>query len=135
MLNNSPRRRLRALIQEYGPDIIANTQRSHTLLRNYCAAYPREVNLLIIAQEENIPEQLRMLTTDKSLATQLMRLARRLSNVRLLEAADAEWAVESWALALDITHTHQTSQENVPRNGECPPERMPFLKTENIPQQ
>ncbi len=102
MLNNSPRRRLRTLIQKCGPDIVRDTQRCHSLLRSACVAYPREVNLLIIAQEESIPEQLRMLATDKSLATQITRLARRLSNVRLIETDDAEWAVESWALALDM---------------------------------
>jgi len=104
MLDDFPRQKLRTLILEYGPALTEDARRCRALLLDYCGSYPREINVLIKALEEGIPASLRALTSCSALPTALRiaQLTQQLMDMWMLEEVAAQWAVETWALALDV---------------------------------
>ncbi len=117
MLHDFPRQKLRTLVLEYGPAIMEDTRRCRALLLDYCSEYPREVNVLVKAQEEGIPASLRALTTHSAMtltippALRLAQLTRQLADMWMLEETAAQWAVESWALALNVIQTPEKCED------------------------
>jgi hypothetical protein len=101
-MHEQPRRILCELIRQHGPELHADARRTEALLRDLCAAYPREIFVLIHAQKQRIPADLLAAPRwmpQQALTTQLTR--RLQENLALAEEA-ADWAVESWAIALNI---------------------------------
>jgi hypothetical protein len=102
MMNDVPRQTLRKLIAKYGRDLCSDSRRCGNLLRDECGAYRREINILTGALKERIP--LDLLAAQSAIPRELllMRLAKRLEDQLALTEEAARWAVDSWALALQI---------------------------------
>ncbi|MBN2004767.1 MAG: hypothetical protein JXA21_15525 [Anaerolineae bacterium] len=138
MLHDFPRQKLRTLILEYGPAILEDTRRCRALLLDYCSSYPREVNVLIKALEEGIPASLRVLTINSGMALavppalRLAQLAQQLVDMWMFEETAARWAVETWALALDVIQPAEVLPQNVENNHQT--EEKPVQKIEETHQ-
>ncbi|HZS07309.1 MAG TPA: right-handed parallel beta-helix repeat-containing protein [Blastocatellia bacterium] len=101
-MNDLPRQKLIEIIARHGRSVAVEPRRCEGLLRDYCAAYRREIAVLVSAAEERVAADL--LTVDTGLPREalLARLARRLHDNVAMEATAAKWAVNSWALALGV---------------------------------
>jgi hypothetical protein len=113
LLTNEPRQALRDIIAKYGTEICSNGKRCEGLLNDRCGSFRREISILTNALNEHVP--LDLLASNNSVPRELLltRLAKRLEeNLALTEDA-AVWAVESWALALNIiTDAEIAEREN-----------------------
>jgi formylglycine-generating enzyme required for sulfatase activity len=99
-MNDPPRQKLCELIAEYGRSLCDDPRRCEALLRDYCGQYKREIFVLMSALKERVVEELGAARQTVPPALLIARLAKRLhANLGLAEAF-AQWAVESWALAL-----------------------------------
>jgi hypothetical protein len=102
-MNNLPRQRLHELIHQYGHSLCDEPTRAKGLLSDFCGYYRKEISVLMIALQEGIPDKL-LLSSQNSIpqAVALTRLSKMLHENRGLDEEAARWAVESWALALDL---------------------------------
>ncbi|CAN5485982.1 hypothetical protein BH10CHL1_BH10CHL1_12070 [soil metagenome] len=101
-MHEQPRRILCELIRQYGPELHADARRTEALLRDLCAAYPREIFVLVQAQRQRIPADLLAAPLWMPQQALISQLTHRLQeNLALAEDA-AVWAIESWAIALAI---------------------------------
>src|SRR5690606_6074286 len=66
----------------------------------------REIFILVHAQEQGVPEELLSAGSLAGEQALWQRLSRRLQERLALTAEAAHWAVESWALALDVAPLH-----------------------------
>ena len=101
-MNDTARRKLSEIVSEYGVSLCDDVRRCEGLLRDLCGEHKKEIWALVIAVEQRVPHD--MLNSEGDTPFQLMsgRLTKRLlSEVALSEEA-AEWAVNSWAMALGI---------------------------------
>ena len=101
-MNNEPREKLRELIVEYGRSLCADPRRCEALLKDYCGQYKREIFVLITALKNRVADDL--LKTSASVPHVLLsaRLIKRLEDELAMTTEAAQWAVESWALALGV---------------------------------
>ena len=97
-----PRKKLCQIITQYGRSICNDPLCCEGLLRDLCGEHYREVFVLVCALKEQIPSKL--LTSHDSIPNNMlmMKLTKQLCNNLALTKNAAEWAVESWALALGI---------------------------------
>lgn len=112
-MSNIPRQALREIIAKYGTEICSDAKRCEGLLRDNCGSFRREISILINALEERVP--LDLLAGGNSVPRELLlnRLAKRLEDNLALTENAAVWAVESWALALNlITDREIAEREN-----------------------
>lgn len=101
-MNNAPRLALRKIIAKYGNDLASDRRRVEGLLKDLCGEYRREINVLTSALEERIPLDLLAANKYTPREVLLTRLAKRLEDNLGLTPEAANWAVDSWALALDV---------------------------------
>jgi hypothetical protein len=103
MMNDLPRQTLRKLIAKYGRDLCSDSRRCENLLRDACGAYRREINILTGALDERVPLDL-LAAQSAAVPHELLltRPAKRLEDQLALTEEAARWAVDSWALALNI---------------------------------
>ena len=103
-MNNQPVVTLKNLIQQYGIELTSDTQRTEALLNDLCPAYRREVFVLVNAQRQRVPADL--LSSPKWMPKEAVavRLSRRLQDRLALSESAADWAVDSWASALQLNH-------------------------------
>ena len=99
-MNELPRTKLREIVARHGQQVVRDGRRVEGLLRDYCGEYRREVSVLVMALEEHVPSDLLAAPATTPREVLLARLARRLSDNLALSEAAANWAVNSWALAL-----------------------------------
>lgn len=101
-MNNVPRETLRRILAKYGREICGDARRCEGLLNDLCGFYRREINVLVNAVEERVP--LDLLAASGSMPRELLlnKLEKRLEDQLGLTGEAARWAVESWALALDV---------------------------------
>lgn len=101
-MNNLPRQTLRQILVKHGKEICSDARRCESLLNDLCGSYRREINVLVAAIEERVP--LDLLAGNRSMPLELLltRIEKRLEEQTALTAEAARWAVESWALALEI---------------------------------
>ena len=95
-----PRRTLRRLLAQYGPALLDDPARVDALLADLCGPHHRERFLLVHALRERIPAEL--LSQPQGGAVHGRRLSQRLQRRYGFSDEAAQWAIESWALALDI---------------------------------
>src|SRR5262249_47965820 len=81
------------LIENHGPDILGDWERCQAWLRYACPEHKREVNVLLAALKEGVPQEL-MASGNEEAATQ------RLTNDLALSEEAARWAAEAWRRAL-----------------------------------
>lgn len=101
-MHDLPRQKLRELLDKYGLSLAEDSRRCEGLLRDHCPAQRREVFLLVNAQREHVPADLLAWPGGTSADDMLVRIARRLQDNLALDAAAAQWAVETWAVALGV---------------------------------
>lgn len=101
-MNDQPRRVLCDLIARNGPSLVENQRRCEALLRDHCAEYRREVNVLVSALRDRVPRDILSSTSTTLRGVLLARLTERLQDDLALSEDAAKWAVESWALAIGV---------------------------------
>ncbi|MBN1488061.1 MAG: hypothetical protein JW981_10495 [Anaerolineae bacterium] len=101
-MHNLPRQKLQEIVRQYGDEVISNTRKCRALLLDLCGPYKSEVFVLTIAQEEQIPEDLYQAPKNIPYQMLMAQLVKRLMHNRAINKEAAQWAVESWALALGI---------------------------------
>lgn len=112
-MNDLPRQMLRQILAKYGKEIYRDVRRCENLLKDSCGSHRREINVLVNAIEQRVP--LDLLAANRSMPLELLltRLEKQLEAQTALTAEATRWAVESWALALNLmTESEiQTRQE------------------------
>ena len=101
MLDNHPRHQLRFIIDNYGRSIIDDPRRCRGMLKDLAPKHQRETNLLMLALDQKLVAELTQ-KTHTPILMHLDILAQRLHNNVGIQKDFAVWAIESWALALDV---------------------------------
>jgi hypothetical protein len=106
-MNNKPRETLCTIIRDYGRDVARDTKRCKALLLDMCGGeHKREINILVSAMEERIASDLLTPQPNIPHGIWLPQLAKRLHDNTGIATEFAQWAVESWALALGVIQEH-----------------------------
>ncbi|MFZ4792283.1 MAG: formylglycine-generating enzyme family protein [Candidatus Competibacteraceae bacterium] len=114
-MNNEPREKLRELIVEYGRSLCDDPRRCEALLKDYCGQYKREIFVLITAQKNRVADDLIKAPIGVPQVMILARLVKRLEDELAMTAEAAQWAVESWVLALAaVTFDEDSYRQAVP---------------------
>lgn len=98
---------LEQLLAEHGRGLIGQPKRLEALLRDHCPQHRREVNLLLMALSEGVPQEL-LQTASIDTACE-RRLSFRLQTERALQPEAAVWAVRSWVECLQPSRSSATS--------------------------
>jgi Mg-chelatase subunit ChlD len=101
MMHKQPCEILCNLIITHGPGLSKDISRCKGLLRDYLTDYRQELNILILALQDDIPGYL-LVNDGMPPAIRLANLSRRLQYDHSITAEAAEWAVETWAVALKV---------------------------------
>ncbi len=101
MLDNHPRHQLRFMLEKYGRSIIDDPRRCRGMLKDLAPKHQRETNLLMLAIDQKLVAELTQ-KTHTPILMHLDILAQRLHNNVGIQKEFAVWAIESWALALDV---------------------------------
>ena len=103
-MRDFPRYKLINLIKKYDDKLYYSQSRCRNFLNDFCGQYQREVFVLSTAVEEKVPQELLNFKGKNQLSLQslIVQLKERLKmNYAFTEYASL-WAVETWALALDV---------------------------------
>ena len=101
-MHELPRQKLRELIVEYGRCLCNDPRRCETLLEDYCGQHKREIFVLVNALKNRVAEELLKAPANVPQSLLFARLHKRLEDELAMTAEAAQWAVESWALALGV---------------------------------
>ncbi|HOW76066.1 MAG TPA: DUF1566 domain-containing protein [Candidatus Competibacteraceae bacterium] len=101
-MNDLPRQKLRELIIEYGRSLCDDPRRCEALLKDYCGQHKREIFVLVSALKNRVADDLLKTSASVPQSILLARLHKRLEEELAMTAEAAHWAVESWALALNV---------------------------------
>lgn len=109
-MNNVARQALREIVAKYGKEIASDSKRCEGLLKDKCGSYRREISILINALDEHVP--LDLMAGGNAVPRELLlnRLAKRLEDNLALTQNAAVWAVESWALALNLMTDREAAE-------------------------
>ena len=99
---NEPREKLRELIAQYGRSLCDDPRRCGALLKDYCGQYKREIFVLVNALENRIAQELINAPAGIPVTLLFTRLIKRLEDELAMTTEAAQWAMESWALALGV---------------------------------
>lgn len=113
-----PRLLLQQLIQQHGPGLAQDPRRVEGFLADLCGQHEREIFVLVHAQKVGIPGELRRAGRMAGDAAHWQRLSRRLQDRLAFTPEAADWAVESWALALGIRPARPLPQHLARRAGD-----------------
>jgi len=123
-MNDEPRQKLRELILEHGRSLCTDPRRCEALLKDYCGTYKREIFVLVAALKNRVADDLLKSSAGMPPAIVMGRLQQRLEDDLALAAEAAQWAVESWALALGFI-TQPVSVVAKPAHTPLPKSEMP----------
>ena len=126
-MNDEPREKLRELIVEYGRSLCNDPRRCEALLKDYCGQYKREIFVLISALKNRVADDLLKTSAGVPHVLLLARLMKRLEDELGLAETAAQWAVESWALALGVI------DQSVPVIKPAPASPTPSVTTPSPP--
>ena len=98
----NPSQTLDYILTNYGRNILKDTRKVEAMLRDLCHApeHKREINLIILALKENIPNELIHAQPVNDML--VMRLIKKLDDAYFIPAQQAQTAIETWAKALNI---------------------------------
>ena len=113
-MNNEPREKLRELIVEYGRSLCDDPRRCEALLKDYCGQYKREIFVLISAQKNRVADDLLKAPAGVPQVMIMARLVKRLEDELAMTAEAAQWAVDSWLLALSVIDQSMPVMKSVP---------------------
>lgn len=97
-MNNLPRQKLCEIVTQR--NVLDDPRLCEALLRDLCGEHKREIFVLVAAQKERVAADLLAPQAGVPREVLLTRLTRRLQDNLALTEDAAQWAVESWALAL-----------------------------------
>ncbi len=101
-MTDHPRQQLHYIISHYGRSVCDDAKRCEALLKDLCPQHKREVNLLMGALREGVAKELlkrnQLLPIENIFCLMVQRLDENLG----IAQHHAQWAVESWALALGV---------------------------------
>jgi Protein of unknown function (DUF1566) len=103
LLSDYPCSQLKLMIAKMGHAICEHPNRCETILRKLCPKHKREVDLLIAALNEKIPQKLLHYSSEVSAKLSFKELSQQLQDNLFMAESFADWAVASWALALNIS--------------------------------
>ena len=104
ILSERPQQALRQLLADYGPVLLKESWRVSALLADLCGEYRRERFLLVHALRERIPAELsERPQIGMNGVVHELGLAQRFRENHGFSAEAAQWAIENWSLALDVT--------------------------------
>jgi formylglycine-generating enzyme required for sulfatase activity len=102
-MNSEILTRVCSMVERFGPEVVLDVRRCEGLLRDLCAHFPRELNVLLAGLRASIPQELHRTPVDGR-GVAAARLARKLEDDYAMAPEAARWAVESWMVALsDVT--------------------------------
>lgn len=101
-MNNAARKILCDIVARYGPPAEEHAARYAALLRDFCHPHAAELFVLLSALDQRAVWELQNNRSSLPWPVLQARLTRNLQDVLALEESAAQWAVESWALALKI---------------------------------
>lgn len=101
-MHDLPRQKLCEIIEQYSVSVLDDARRCEGLLRDFCGAYPREINVLVGALKQRVPHDLKTSSNTLPLPVLFAQLKKRLVDTLALTEEASEWALYSWALALEI---------------------------------
>jgi len=122
---------LQEIVSSYGPSICDNAGRCKALLMDLCPTHRLEVNLLVVALQEGVPNRLASSPPGVPLVSLLATLALNVSEGHGLKRELARWAVETWAVALGVIDAGDITE--LPRL-EAKPVEEPPPKAEPVPE-
>ena len=103
---DQPRQTLCDLIQRFGSDLASDPKRCEALLKDLLLnGFKREINALVSAAREGVPSELRQPTGGAPLPAVVVQQARKLHDDLGLDQSLAEWAVQTWVVALGVKLT------------------------------
>lgn len=100
-MDNQFRRHLGQLIDQHGRGVVENVAECEALLHDLAPRYRAEVNVLTMAVREGVTRTMVSETAKVPWPLLRARMVKRLRDVAIADAA-AEWAVDTWAIALGI---------------------------------
>jgi formylglycine-generating enzyme required for sulfatase activity len=98
-MNDEILTQVRSMVERFGPEVVLDVRRCEGLLRDLCAHFPRELNVLLAGLRAGIPQELHRTPVDGR-GVAAGRLARKLEDDYAMAPEAARWAVESWMVAL-----------------------------------
>lgn len=101
-MHAQPQRTLKRLLKQYGQELIDDPRRTEALLRDLCGQHTREIFVLVNAQKQRVPNELRAAPAWMPRQATFSRLSRGLQTKLALTEDAADWAVAAWASALDL---------------------------------
>ena len=101
-MNEKIRQKLCELIAQYGFSLCNDQKRCEILLENHCGQSNKDVFILTAALKNRVVEDLINASPSALKYALYKRLINRLENELGLKKQTAQWAVESWALALGV---------------------------------
>ncbi|MBW4475167.1 MAG: phosphate/phosphite/phosphonate ABC transporter substrate-binding protein [Stenomitos rutilans HA7619-LM2] len=101
-MDNAARQQLQTFIQQQGHTVCNDLSRCRAILKDYCGQYQSELKALVNALNEGIPADLVSSQTSAPPEVLVGRLAKRLCDDLGMREEVARWAVESWAIALEV---------------------------------
>ena len=125
------RDKLGEILTHYGRSVLDDPRRCEALLRDLLPDHRREVHLLVSALRERVPADL--LATNNGVPQSLLldQLAQRLHDHLGMAPAFAQWAVETWAVALGVMApkpAKRTQTPKAPANADPPAPAAPVPK-------
>jgi hypothetical protein len=104
-MNDEPRQKLQKLIVDYGRSLCNDPNRCEALLKDHCGVHKREIFVLVSALRKKVTDEMLTPTAGMPLEIVLARLRKRLEDELAMTAEAAQWAVESWAMALGLFYS------------------------------
>ena len=101
-MNDDARTQLQYIIGRYGIPICGDARRCEAMLRDLCPECKREINALVNAIREDIPQELIRASKDIPKELLLTELSKRLCDNLGITVDLARWAVESWDIVLGV---------------------------------
>ncbi len=115
IMQDFPREKLCELVEQHGSVLGEDAERCEFFLRNACGSeHKREVFVLVHAVKEGIPKELANPPQALSLDVVSDYLAQRLFDNLWLDRVASEWAVQTWAIALELVPTEDNLELSVP---------------------
>jgi formylglycine-generating enzyme required for sulfatase activity len=93
---------LKTILKQKGLGVLSDPRLLKANLLDLCPQENTEINLLLIALQENIPQELKNHTNSVLGDVVILQMAKRLESNYCIEKSKAYWTVETWAYALGL---------------------------------
>lgn len=107
----SPRRVVVELLAKQGANLVTDRTRTRGFLKDILVHYPRETTALLTALEWGIAQELLTPKPTAHASFRLENMSQLLANSSGLPIGTSRWAVETWALALQIDSDSELEAE------------------------